>query len=355
MNDAELIDWLLDRGGPSVRYLTATQLVEKPLGADIEKLEAELLASEPVRIWLDRLERVRDIHGSSDLHLENVLGKLTSLGVRFGMQPFDLRIEPFRGTFAKPRDVLALLHSSILSAGLARAGCDDEDLCDFLCRRIDHLYQTASRGVFAIYLPRDTFDDYPEARQHLPLIDPRFYPEGRFDLPFIHDLHALASLPAPIRGSPTTRKINTIVNYVMHPDYQRLRDGYGTFRAASAHYCAMGWSAHLPAYDHFPPEGFDMMRLVQRLELMAGFSPVTRNFWFTRAIEHLEQFRTTAGTYRFPRQYLEDLHVGYWVNGARMALEPGRRGAAAIEIESTFRMLRIRKRITSAKRERAIV
>ena len=74
-----------------------------------------------------------------------------------------------------------------------------------------------------------------------------------------------------------------------------------------------------------------------------GEFPTTREHpWFINSLNHLEGFRTEKGTYQFPRTYLPEKPVGYWVTGARMALEENRRKAIAIEMESTFWMAKLK-------------
>ena len=49
------------------------------------------------------------------------------------------------------------------------------------------------------------------------------------------------------------------------------------------------------------------------------------------------------GTYFFPRRGLVERPVGYYVTGTRMGIESGPRSRRALEIESTFRMLKIKR------------
>ena len=53
-------------------------------------------------------------------------------------------------------------------------------------------------------------------------------------------------------------------------------------------------------------------------------------------------FRTPQGTYRFPGGYLRESE-GYYVSGYGMGLGENRRKPLGLEIESTFRMLKIRR------------
>jgi hypothetical protein len=62
-------------------------------------------------------------------------------------------------------------------------------------------------------------------------------------------------------------------------------------------------------------------------------------------MEYLEEFRTEDGTYSFPRTWLPEKKRGYWVGGEYMAFDERRQRPKAIEIESTFRVLTIGKRV----------
>jgi hypothetical protein len=60
-------------------------------------------------------------------------------------------------------------------------------------------------------------------------------------------------------------------------------------------------------------------------------------------MDYLESYCTNNGTYIFPRSHLQERAIGYWVTGAYMGLEENRRKNMAIELESTFWMLKIKK------------
>ena len=53
--------------------------------------------------------------------------------------------------------------------------------------------------------------------------------------------------------------------------------------------------------------------------------------------------RTPRGTYHFPARYLREQPSGYWVQGAYMRLQENRRARLSLELESTFRMLKIKR------------
>ena len=240
----------------------------------------------------------------------------------------------------------------------------------------------------------------PKAFRKKRFLKPELTPDGEVRLPYIHDLYALAHFPDNARDAATARKIDTIIRYVLDPRYQTLGDGYGYLRERHdqhTHHYAIGWSAHLPVCAKrtpeggmtvlgwggdpscgtaapgcggaapaaprttptrrdptsasaselpavTPPTGFERARVVQRMELMAHFPAARETRAFQDCLAHLEAHRTDRGTYLFPRDYLREQQSGYWVTGAYMALEDNRRSPHAIELESTFRMLTIKRR-----------
>ena len=79
------------------------------------------------------------------------------------------------------------------------------------------------------------------------------------------------------------------------------------------------------------------------MNLVSGFPGAYEQQWFRQRIDHLEHYRTDRGTYLFPKEYLPEKKNSYYLySGAHLGL--GEKGGQALEIESTFRMLSIRKR-----------
>ncbi|MGC9349402.1 MAG: hypothetical protein ACP5JG_14785, partial [Anaerolineae bacterium] len=283
---------------------------------------------------------------------ENAAAKLRDLGLHAGMTPLDARLAPFLAWLA---DQVAVMETSdeelpgtfrrfeavLVTARLvAIMGYAPPAVSRCLSARLDTLYELAETGNHDIYIDQDTFGDYPNnSFRKKPLVDPQL--NGQ--LPSIHDIYALAYAPTDMLNTANRDKIDAVINYVMHPDYQALRDGYGVMRAGPRRYYAIGWSVHLPGYDgDFELERTPTATLVQRLELMAHFPTARRHRWFGEALAHLETFREeVAGditVYRFPPSYLRESAGGYWVTGAYMRLEDNRRRPIALTLDSTFRM-----------------
>jgi hypothetical protein len=344
IDDMALKHWLLEHGGPAIRYRTATELMHESDGVDLERLTVDLLQYPMVREWLGRLAPLRsgnlfNLHGANPDAFENVCAKLCEFGIRAGMlEELDKGLLHYRRHLAQG-DFLGKLFVVSPLNWMGYGG--DEAVQAYLGRRLARMFALARSGVYDIYVDHDTFGDCPAAFRKRPLVNPEFYDR----LPGIWDIYALAHYPEVLRRDEMERWIEAVVAYVLDPRYQALDEGYGYMRSGPRRYHSMGWSLHLPGYD-----GFDFTRaihaamFVQRVELMAHFPIARRSQWFRESLRHLEGFRTEIGTYRFPAPYLREQASGYWVQGAYMRLEQERRSRLSLETESTFRMLKIKQK-----------
>ena len=356
VDGASLTDWLMANGGPVVRRRTATELLGGDAPLDKDQLARELVSSPMVSLWLERLlpdTGFQALHGSKPTAYENAMGKLTQLGCRAGMAPFDERTEPSRTWLAEDQRCASLpgwntFRRMLVCAFLARAGYHSvAAVRQQLSHRLDVLYCFCRAMNHDIYVDRSDYPDIPKAFRKKPLVNPELY-AGEALLPSIYDIHGLAHFPDDMRDGDTRHKIDTVIDYVLHPDYQALRDGYGTMRAGKRRYYSIDWSVHLAGYTGMGAEdersptaspGY----FVPRIVLMARFPTAMSHRWCRDSVAHLEAFRTEAGTYLFPRTYLPERQRGYWVSGYYNALEENRRPKRAIEIESTFWMLKIKQ------------
>jgi len=344
-SEQDTIAWLLQEGGPAIRYRTATELVDDATGIDVAQLATDLVASPMVQQWVRQIREPRDMwsyHGSNANALENACAKLCELGLRAGMsRDFDRRIEPYRNLLS---EAPGLVWNPITGGCLTWARYHDEALLDWLRARLEVLNRTAAAGNYDIYIDQDTYGDFPDAFRKRPLVDPQYY--GR--LVGIWDVYALSRWPESLASAEAQEQIDAVIGYILHPGYQALDEGYGVMRDKPRRYYSIGWSVHLPGYD-----GFEFQRamhaamLVQRVELMAHLTVARQHPWLQQSVAHLESYRTDRGTYRFPSSYLCERTSGYYVTGAYMRLEENRRRRAALELDSTFRMLKIKRLIES--------
>jgi hypothetical protein len=368
MEDQALMDWLLDAGGPVIRYRTSVELSGSPILADPGRLEA--VVQSPKTQWLlaqmDRfgpLTRM-DIHVLNELHgmkptcLENVIPRLLERGVRAGFAVFDEKMErlrqyvdnslvhqalddPDHPTVEGGR---AVFIATVLASYFLRAGYEYDESMQFVLHRVEMLSCLARERNYAIHLRQAELAGLPKPWAGKPVLRPEMDPmSGSKPLPLIHDIHAFAHLPTGKLKDTTRQQLSDIIRYVTDERYRAFPPGYGyIWTKANRQVCyACGWNLDLPDPESLNP--YHQRIIVQRLELMTHFPESRQSTWFQKGMQKLETFRTARGTYCFPPAYLLEKNAGYNVGGEYMGLEDNRRKALTLELESTFRMLLLKK------------
>lgn len=346
MNVQETMHWLMDHGDPVIRYRTAIELLESDAHPE------ELLSDPFVISWLNNLDpknvTLRTCHGSFDTCFENAMGMLMQLGVRAGMADLDARTRPIRDWFA---DMMKadpgqwnIFAMALFASLLAFAGYEDDTIATFLRIRLDTLYGFASLGGYGLYDDTSKYKGIPTAFKTKPIIKPELYGGGNYRYPLIYDMYGLAAILD--KGNPAEPdKAGAVIRYIMTQEYhQTVYDGYGIVVSPDGRYYSMGWDVKLPGFIGFTEEEEKKgALLLHRLDLMAHFPGAVRHEWFSSALSHLEHFKTERGTYLFPKHYLRE-GTGYWVSAMHMSLGENRRVKNALEAESTFRMMLLKKR-----------
>jgi len=216
----------------------------------------------------------------------------------------------------------------------------DEPMRAFLQEHLRICHKIAHDQVYDLYADQAELVGLPKAWVGKPIIKQDVM--ARYWLPYIHDLYVFAHLPPDLLDEEARGMIADLLGYILDPRFQALREGYGYAWIKERRTCyGWGWSPHLPGFRRFDAlPGSRVTPFLARVELLAHFPRGRQSAWFQQAVQHLEGYRTDWGTYRFPGVYLHEAE-GYYVSGYGMGLGESRRGAGA-EVESTFRMLRIR-------------
>lgn len=351
MNTQEILQWLLDNGGPTIRYRTVIELMEPGSGVDIDQIVNDLLESHDVIVWLDNLDprnvNQRTYHGCANTCFENSMSKLAQLGMRAGMPALDERTQPLRTWFEHmvntKSDQWDVFPMAIFASFFAVSGYTDSAIKAFLNSRLQTLYEFTSSGDYDIYDDAAQYKGVPKTFQGRPIINPNLYARGNYRFPLIYDVYGLSTMVN--KGDTVVDdKIDTVIKYIMAPEYHnKIVDGYGILAAPNGKYHSMGWDAKVPCYSGMMKEVTAKgALLIQRMVLMAHFPYLAGHAWFMSALCHLETFRTDNGTYNFPKHYLGEKQ-GYWVCGMHMGLGENRRAKIANELESTFWMMSIKK------------
>ena len=360
---------MLESAGPVIRYRTASELVDSYPGLDF--LKQELLDTPRVSMLLEKamefnpgeemnLVSFNSIHGMG-LTLEGIMFRLLEFGVKKGMGPFDevlsllgkfIYNKTIQETIKNINDPEAGFGRNYCVAGfvytlLLLSGDHSEDVLAFMRYLIDNLYDFAKEMSTDIYLSEDELSEYPARSgkwKQKPVIDTRIWKNCfKRKLPGIQDIIGMAAYPEDKIDSKLRNKIDTIIRFIFLDEFQALSESYGLcFNTQRKTYYSLGWRPNLPCFTNFDSL-MERRTIVFYVDLMSRFNVACESPWFTRCMEHLEQYRTGNGTYCFPRDYLLNIEKSYYVNGTVMGLCENRRKKDALEIESTFRMMVIKK------------
>jgi hypothetical protein len=335
--DPKLISFILTQGGPILRWRTATELAPDDPAIDCKALIADLTACLEVRHWLNLLGS-GPVHHSKDSSAENALAKLCEYGLHAGLAELDEHALPFCcvGEGQTYHD-----EALILVPFLARLGYASEpQVANWLSQRIDVLYELASSADYDLYMSETERDCLPPSQRELHG-SPKLFYKLHFNnhwsvvrLPTCYDLYAMAYLQ---KGDLLTQqKVESIVSYLLHPAFQETPGGYIWNAQLHRPYAAgRVFLACLPRQNE--PE-----KLVLFMEMLAQFESGRGCDWFRHGMAHLETFRTERGTYLFPSVYLREKSSYYLYAGMHMGLGEWPRDLHALELESTFRMLRLK-------------
>ena len=326
--NSDLIEWLYSNGGPIIRYRTAAELMDDATGIDIHHLYQEVCECSEVQRWLDNLGRAKNIHGSKDTDAENPLAKLLEYGLTANNPAFNEKILPL---FVRlPQSY----HPITLSPFLIRAGYyQNPFIVDWFKGRLEGMYNAARRGTYDFYLTDEEASKVPKAWCGKPIYKPEY--DQEYLLPTCYDFYAMAY--SPVDEPQTKEVIEKIIAYLSAPQFQWTVGGYQWDRKKKRCYAA--GRVYLACVN--------LQRLVLFMALGARFASVRDSQWFKEGLEKLEGYRTTRGTYSFPRDLLIEKKNSYYIyGGAHMGLGEDRRMEKALELESTFWMMKIKQLMT---------
>jgi len=220
--------------GPIIRYRTRVELLKELDDKKVESLKKDLLSDSLVNVWLGHLHpdfRTHVTHGSKSEAFENAMGKLYEFGLRKDIGVLDEKTEPFRRWLAQQTDHPTVLpfFRTLVAAFLSMTGYSEEDAVNsWILKRLETVYPSAKKADFEdIYIPQDTFPGFPKAFRRKPLLNPALQTEDGSMLPSIHDVNAFLHSEPLIEDTRLRSKVETIVDFILRPEYQKLYSGYG--------------------------------------------------------------------------------------------------------------------------------
>ncbi|MCL2264398.1 MAG: hypothetical protein FWC22_00015 [Treponema sp.] len=366
----ESIQWLMENGGVSIKLnLMNEGLIDKN-SYDAEALVAELLKIEKVETALTYFDRYKEyktwrtkdigseIHNCYENCYEMFMPFLIRLGFRAGTPVLDDKVGIIREIYRYLMTVGNEYISNVVMY-LLEAGYYDSDMTVFLERWLDKIYNTAEHQCFDIYetdptrikqskLPKQWKDD--------PILKD-IHVEGELTVPTIYHIRYIIDIYKYIEDKTIKEKIDTILKYVMHPQFQKLRGnlGYGWFKETefnrSAYYACSG-SLKLPLYD-----GNKFNK--DTLELMSKSPIAVKTEWYQNCIDYLEQYITERNTYMFPDNWFDStlgiprpatttvVYDAFISKNAKIKRNEKR--SFVIELLSTYYVLLMKKRMEHTK------
>lgn len=310
------IDLLMAEGGPTLRYLTASEILkDSRLTVQLRRAWRDDLVS----TWVSALNPDLPIHGGNDDTFETVTGKLFELGAHKDSLPLVKRMSGYLEALNhEPKTMLDNLYQVLIGSAAARLGFD---VGTYARRRLRDLHSSIRKFGFDIYRPRDSYT-LPKRCKPYPVVRESLASNGVFRLPYVHDLYLLNNVEL---STADRRRYRDVVSYVLDPRYQHLPHGFGYVEErlkGRSRFLVVGWKA-------------DFDGSLIRMELDASLPPGLRSK------PDLSKYADSVG-WSFPRESLVDKSPGYWVVGQRMALTPSPRRARERKLESTFRALRLK-------------
>jgi hypothetical protein len=323
------VDWLFVNSGPILRFRVAVEFMDVS-AQERARLLSDSLATPEVQRWLTNLHESRAIHGSKDTHAENALSKLLDYGLDRSIPAFAESAEHLLNC------PLQLWDSLVLLPFLVRAGYTDPPrIAQWLTDRFEKLNQTALRGSFDFYLSAEEACGVPKAWQGKPVYRDEFGHQAGYALPTCYDFYTLAYCPSTTGTEDLSARSESIVAFLSDPRFQSTVGGYGWDK--TGRHCYAAGRVFLACVTP--------VRLVLFLELGARFQSARQSTWFQEGLSLLEKYWSPRGTYFFLPSLLPE-KTGYQLySGSHMGLGENRRSPLALELESTFTMLYINKRM----------
>jgi hypothetical protein len=346
------VDWLFENANVPIKYCITEK--HKP---QRKIMEDELLKFPEVSFWLNilsnnaKVNSIKNIHGSHDYRYENIMGKLTQLGLNREISIFDrcctfyLKFLDRQIRMKRDKDLtISKLYSFydyelLIVTFLSLAGYVDAPAVQYVIqKRISLLYEFTKERRYDIYIDGSRYPGVKKEWQPF-IIDPSLYDDGNIHFPTIHD-YFLFSVSIEQLNTQLQTKIDTIVNWLFDEQYEMIKRNYGYFYVPGGAYStkAICFKFNIPNISENRVNEEDIMYLLQRVYILSHFKICNYNDWFKKAIDYLKTFRNETGRYEFPRKMLTEKRDTYWIFSGHMGMGENRRKKPSNEIESTYWM-----------------
>lgn len=359
MDTKKLINWLYENGGPVIKWRTFNELMSNN-AFDQNHLNSVLNEPE-VKNWVHlfcekSLQTTnynwnKKVHGTFLDKFENYGGKLSEFGLGCGIAILDEAAERYISLIKRDygKDDHSICYGEQMAMSLAFLGyTDDQFIQKILQDCLDKAFEFVKEDNYDIYVDVKDYSALPKAWKDVKkIINPRYTGgDSTVILPTIYNLLGFVGM---VKGKTTKEnidKINKIIEYITDEKYYlNIADGYGIgISAVNGHYYSWGWSTHIPGFTGIK-EVKAMNRTLLYSDIYSIFKSSKLSHFYSDLMIFLEQYKTDHGTYVFPKEFLSENKTGYWVLGMHLGLAENRRKTNTLALESTFRVLRLKKHL----------
>jgi len=358
------LQWLVEKGGAAIKLnLMNEGLINKDI-FDEEKLVDELMQVEKIKTALTYFDKFKNYKSMRPAPYNDLLGFIhncyedcyemfmrffINIGFRKGIPVFDEKVKYMREVY---QYLMAndMYHWNIVIMLMMDTGYYYDDMLDGANRFLNKIHETAKRKCFDIY------ETDPSKIRHtkLPKIwkdalimkDIHVSKEDELPLPNIYDIWYILGIYKFTDDESIKRKIDDIIEYILHPEYQKLQGDYGYGWCNGKAYYALTPGVTLPLYEG---NGFS----INTFDLISRSPVAAKSKWYRDCIGYLEQFRTERDTYILPEDW-------FWNTFTRPAsksviyeafiskdakVKRNEKSMIAIELLSTYFVMLMKKRM----------
>jgi len=333
------IQWLLDHAGPVIRYRVINEFLENSDDRQRKEALTELLALPEMQRRLSQLEHqdIDKIHGATFDCFENSLPMVLDFGLNTDVPEFSrcIDVDQLISHYENNEGCQPIMYPLFY-----RAGYRNVELEKYIKKRIDHISEFTDKMDFDIYDDEEKHKSRPKTYRNRPVVRKELLVDDNYKLPTIYDMIGFAQM-YKTADAEYQNKINSVIRYILSPEYNKFVVHYGTIQLPDKRYHAIGWDCMLPMF--YTDSGHQSLSMyLHRLEMFSLFPCVVQSEWFQTALARFEQCKTTENTYVVSKDYLIEIRNYCWFMAGHMGLGENRRKDYQ-EIESTFRILKIKR------------
>lgn len=365
----KLEEWLREHGGPAIQLRLSALQKSGGAKSDIDNNVSALLNIEGVHSVLNYLDGFKTagrdkkelehlIHYYKDTCIDSFFPLIMDMGIKAGIPVFDEKMAPVADTF---KYLFAFANeyeyccwfSLMLHRFFFMSGCLFPEVVESMNGRINAVHKAALENILDIYQDESRLPKKPQIWSDVGVVKDELNPFSSTadkPLPTVYDVWAMAYYTDICTDPVITKKIDDIIAYILDPEFQKIRLGYGIlWIKARRRYLMCGWSPTLPLFESDGrPARLVPFPAIDYLDFMSHFKAARKSNWFRDCLNHFEQFKTEKGTYIFPNEY-QYLHKKYIDNAffseTGMTLKRDERQLLKRELVSTMKMLEIYRRI----------